>query len=271
VATVDGEWVTDWPWLAAQRGRWLKREKGTATLSPARLASRAQSNLAAFAEFVAREPGAHTPSRPAVAMAFLGPPGVPPPEVWDAYVAVHQELGATIPEAGALNPFDLVLALGCGWRRAVTNSGTSGQWGGWWKVAYAAMINQLAASVLATNRLLVAQFPQFALTDDDLLELPGDFTVSFLGACDCGHHRRECGHTCGRTCCFPRHDLGHWDPSTCDLRPFVDQAVRGTAAKRILGAAFAESLTYAALKREGRILLGPGGGQAVPRLPGAVG
>jgi hypothetical protein len=38
------------------------------------------------------------------------------------------------------------------------------------------------------------------------------------------------------------------------LRPFVDQAVRGTATNQILGAAFAESLTYRELERQARIL-----------------
>ncbi|MDQ6796679.1 MAG: hypothetical protein M3011_01425 [Actinomycetota bacterium] len=88
--------------------------------------------------------------------------------------------------AAPLNVFDLVLAFGCGWGRAVVRDG------GRWEVAYPAMINQVGASLVASNRLLANQFPQFALTSDDLLELPGDFAVSLLGSCDCGHHRREC-------------------------------------------------------------------------------
>jgi hypothetical protein len=190
-------------------------------------------------------------------MAFFGPSGGPPAELWDAYVAVHRELEAMVPNTTTLNTFDLMLAFGCGWRRTVV--GPVGQWHGRWEVAFAAMINQLSASVIATNRLLVDHFPQFALTDEDVLELPGYFTLSMLVSCDCGHHRRGCtsgpeGHACGRECCFPRHDLRRWDPAECHLRPFIDQAVRGTAVKQILGGAFAESLTYSALEREGRIL-----------------
>jgi len=167
-------------------------------------------------------------------------------------VEIHRRLVAAAPDPGTLNSFDLMASFGCGWGRDV--AGPVGRWPGRWETAYAVMINQLSASLAATNRLLIEQFPQFALTDDDLLELPGDFTVSLLGACDCDHHRRGCQHRCGRGCCFPPHDLGEWNPLVCHLRPFIDQAVRGTAAKQILGAAFAESLTYCALERQGRIL-----------------
>jgi hypothetical protein len=249
---VDDEWLADWPWLTVQRGRWLRERFGAGTLSPARLAVGAIDNFAAFADFVASRGGPEkSPPVSAVAMAFFGPAGVPPSDIWDYYVAIHQHAAADADPA-TLNPFDLMLAFGCGWRRAVKSTGEP--WRGRWEVAYAAMINQLRASVIATNRLLVDQFPQFALSPDDLLELPGDFTVSLLGACDCGHHRRGCRQTCRRRCCFPRHSLEAWDPLVCHLRPFVDQAVRGTATNQVLGAAFAESLTYCALEREGRIL-----------------
>jgi len=247
------EGVADWRWLATQRACWLQAEQGGRRLWPARLAVDAQSKLAGFTAYVSQQgPTASGPSGLAVAMAFFGPPGAPPPEVWDTFVRIHGELAASGPDPAALNPFDLMLAFGCGWRRRV--SGPVGTWGGRWEVAYAAMINQLQASVVATDRLLVDQLPQFALTEDDLLLLPGDFTLSLLGGCDCGHHRRGCGEACGRLCCFPRHDLNGWDPLGCHLRPFLDQAVRGTAAKQILGGAFSESLTYSALRAEGRIL-----------------
>jgi len=226
---------------------------GAGRLQPARLAADAQANLASFAAFIA-EAAADAPGPPmtAVAMTFFGPPGTPPREMWATFVTIHRELAAATPEPGTLNPFDLMLAFGCGWRRAA--AANSREWEGRWEVAYLSLINQVTASLVATNRLLVEQFPQFALHKDDLLALPGDFTVSLLAACDCGHHLRGCGNTCGRKCCFPPHDLASWDPSACHLRPFLDQAVRGTATKQILGAAFAESLTYSVLEREGRIL-----------------
>lgn len=255
---MDGEWTTDWSWLAGQRERWLREEFGSGTLWPARLAARAQSNLVAFTDYVARQaPQGGNPRPAAVGIAFFGPPGIPPPEIWNTYVALHEQLAAAVSNPASLNPFDITLALGCGWGRAAI--GPVGQWEGRWEVAYAAMINQLSASVLSTNRLLIDHFPQFAMTDDDMLELPGYFALSLLVSCDCGHHRRGCatvrdGHACERDCCFPPHDLRQWDPSECHLRPFIDQAVRGTAAKQILGGAFAESLTYSALEREGRVL-----------------
>lgn len=77
--------------------------------------------------------------------------------------------------------------------------------------------------------------------------------LALTGRCDCGHHLRGCTG-CGRGCCFTDHDLRSWDPYRCHLRPFVDQAVRGTAQRRILGGAFAASMLFRALEREGRIL-----------------
>jgi hypothetical protein len=249
---VDDEWAADWPVLAAERERWRRGNPASGGTLPARLAFGAHANFASFVDFVRHGPEGASHSEPALAMAFFGPPGSPPPEVWDGYVALHRRLAASVSGRRKLNPFDLMLAFGCGWGRSVL-AGARG-WHGRWEAAYATMINQVRASVIATNRLLVDEFPQFELTPDDLLELPGDFTVSLLGGCDCGHHRRECGNNCGRACCFAPHALAAWDPSACHLRPFIDQAVRGTAVRRILGAAFAESLTYYALAREGRIL-----------------
>jgi len=78
--------------------------------------------------------------------------------------------------------------------------------------------------------------------------------MSLLGACDCRHHRRDCRNRCGRGCCFGDHDTRTWDPDSCYLRPFIDQAVRGTAQRRILGGAFAESMLYRAIEAEGRVL-----------------
>jgi len=252
---VNDERVVDWAELAARRERWLRVGSGHGKALPARLALHAQANLAEFTDYCigsAHGPVSASLIASAVAMAFFGPPGLPPPELWRTYVDVHRQLAAKAPDPRTMNAFDLMLAFGCGWGRAVVRDG--GPWWGRWEVAYPAMINQVGASLLASNRLLANQFPQFALTSDDLLELPGDFAVSLLGSCDCGHHRRECQRRCGRECCFAPHDLGSWDPLTCHLRPFVDQAVRGTATGQILGGAFAESLTYRELERQGRIL-----------------
>jgi len=77
--------------------------------------------------------------------------------------------------------------------------------------------------------------------------------MSLTGRCDCRHHVRGCTG-CGRNCCFPDHDLRTWDPYRCHLRPFVDQAVRGTAQRRIMGGAFAASMLFRSLERDGKLL-----------------
>lgn len=254
MAPDGGVHVTDWAWLATQRDRWLWEHSGTRRLWPARLAVDAQAKLAAFTEYVATQAApAEIPCESAVAMVFFGPPGVPPPEIWTTYTARLERLGSAMPVLGRLNHFDLMLAFGCGWGRDVV---LGGQWEGRWEVAYAAMINQVKSSLIATSRLLFDQLPQFTLDEDDLIGLAVDFTLSLLGTCDCGHQRRSQTQLAGSPCSFPPHDLRSWDPSTCHLRPFIDQAVRGGATRRILGGAFAESLLYVALRREQRILRG---------------
>lgn len=244
----------EWADLAAQRAQWLRIGWLGGKPGPAELAREAQRNLAAFTDYCTSGDRSDATDLylAAMAMVFFGPASTPPAEVWDTFVAVHGELALVRPGRRALNPFDLLLAFGCGWRRDVDHE--RGGWWGRWEVAYAAMIFQVQASLVASNHLLVNRLPQFALDSDDLSELPGDFTVSLLGACNCGHHRRGCRASCGKECCYGPHDIGSWNPLTCHLRPFVDQAVRGTATKQILGGAFAESLIYRDLERQGRIL-----------------
>ena len=171
---MDDDWAPDWVSLAAQRERWLRVRLRHERLLPARLAVRAHTHFAAFVEEVfgaQGRPGSLNLEVSAAAIVFFGPPGPPPPEVWNAYVTLHRELAATASDAEALNVFDLVLAFGCGWRRPIDRR--RGGWWGRWETAYATMINQVRASLVATGRLLDNQFPQFPLNDDDLLELPG--------------------------------------------------------------------------------------------------
>ncbi|MCA1692725.1 MAG: hypothetical protein LC733_11210 [Actinobacteria bacterium] len=246
---MDGEWVVDWQELAALRERWARTGPSGRWL-PARIAAKVHENFAAFVAFVAVHVSGKVPPEPAMAMVFFGPPGIPPPEMWHSYQSLHERV-TVAAKPRELNPLDLMLAFGCGWRRAVVAE--EGPWWGRWEVAYATMINQVGASLRATNHLLAEQFPQFQLSRDDVLEFAGDFTVSLLGSCDCGHHRRGCRKECGRDCCFAPHDVAEWNPGKCHLRPFIDQAVRGTATRQILGAAFAESLTFRTMEREGRI------------------
>lgn len=244
----------DWADLAGQRARWLRIGWLGGKPGPAQLAREAQTNLAAFTDYcTSGDPSDATDlDLAAMAMIFFGPAGTPPAGVWETFVAVHGELTLATPERRALNQFDLMLAFGCGWRRDVDHR--RGGWWGRWEVAYAAMIFQVEASLVASNHLLANQFSQFALDSDDLSGMPGYFTVSLLGACNCGHHRRLCQASCDKECCYEPHDIGSWDPLTCHLRAFVDQAVRGTATRQILGGAFAESLIYRDLERQGRIL-----------------
>jgi hypothetical protein len=198
--------------------------------------------------------GADPRERAMAALVAVGPGGTPPPAVWEQLEALVEKYGPGAPDRprGGENPVDLTIAFGCGWGRIVEPGATG--WAGRFANAVLAMSAIVRASVSATNELLRNQLPQFALTSDDLDELPSYFALSLLGGCDCVHHRRGCGGACGRECCFGDHDLATWDPATCHLRPFVDQAVRGTAAEQILGGAFADSMLYRQLEREGRIL-----------------
>jgi hypothetical protein len=118
LAWVDAEWVTDWAELAALRERWLRHRWPDGVPGPGRLAAHARDNFAAFSDFVAaNHVGAVGPPPLAVAMVFFGPAGTPPPEIGEAAVAVHGQLEAAVADPAALNPFDLMLAFGCGWRR----------------------------------------------------------------------------------------------------------------------------------------------------------
>lgn len=246
--------MVDWAGLSATRVQWLRTRWLGGRPGPAQLGREAHGNLAEFTDHcTSGDPSEVTDvTLSAIAMVFFGPAGTPPSEVWDGYVAAHRELTLRRPKRRALNPFDLMLAFGCGWRRDVELG--RGPWWGRWEVAYAAMIFQVEASLVASGRLLANQFPQFALTSDDLSELPGDFAVSLLGSCDCGHQRRDGQPASDKACSYEPHDIGSWDPLKCHLRPFVDQAVRGTATNQIRGGAFAESLIYRDLERQGRIL-----------------
>lgn len=246
--------MPSWAQLLEGRDRWLIAVTGSVHVLPAELAIRVHEKFASFLQIVNGDFSAAAGhlDLAGAAFIFLGPNGHPPPEVWQAFAERYTSLAELTRGEQRLNPFDLVLAFGSGWGRTVSRG--AGGWSGRWEAAIAAMINQVRASLLVTSHLLDLHFPQFSLSQDDLLELPSYFTGALLGGCDCGHHRRGCGGTCGRGCCFPAHDLGSWDPAKCHLRPFIDQAVRGITGEQILGGAFAESLTFRALEGDGRIL-----------------
>ncbi|MPY94602.1 MAG: hypothetical protein GEV08_16535 [Acidimicrobiia bacterium] len=184
----------------------------------------------------------------AAAFTLFGPPtaGRPPEEIFEAFLAATAEL----PE-NRRNPFDLVIAFGSGWGRTVV---PAAGWEGRWEGAVLALVEQVRFAASATDELLKGQLGLDLVEHDELPSLAAGFAVSLLGRCDCAHHRRGCGGQCGRGCCFEDHELGRWDPARVPLRAFVDQAVRGTAQRRVLGAAFAEGLLYRALEPEGRVL-----------------
>jgi len=156
-----------------------------------------------------------------------------------------------ISAATGANVYDLALAWAVGWsplrapRPAVTVRPN--------EHALYALVEQAGASIAVSARML-AETTGLAVVDrDDHGSLAAIFGLSLAGLCDCGHHVRGCTG-CGRGCCFADHDLRTWDPLRCHLRAFVDQAVRGTAQRRILGGAFAEGMLFRALEREGRLL-----------------
>lgn len=209
---------------------------------------RATRRVRAFAEHAARRGLIDTADREALAVAAaiaLGPGGEPPTALIGALV---EAVGRHDDE----NPLDLAAAFGCGWRRAIVLGADA--WSARWDGAIDYLVGQVRASLQATADLIANQLPQFALSAEDLEELPEYFTIALVFACDCGYHKRTCRQRCGGECCSADHALTEWDPARCHLRAFVDQAVRGTARAQLLGGAFADSLLYKSLERDGRIL-----------------
>lgn len=181
------------------------------------------------------------------AVTFFRARTVPPPEA-----ALWQTLCAAAAAPPQPNPYDLALAWAAGWRGSRQRLGfTPGQTG---ELAVLGLIEQVEASLSASVRLLATQTGLRIVAPDETRSMAASMGMSLLGVCDCGHHLRTCNRTCGNSCCFPDHDIRTWDPARCHLRPFVDQAVRGTAQKRILGGAFASSMMFRLLEAEGRVL-----------------
>lgn len=162
----------------------------------------------------------------------------------------HQEM-LNINSITGANIYDLALAWAVGWNpirrpRPAANVQPT-------EPALYALIEQAGASIAVTSRMLAASTGLAVVDREDHGSLAAVFAMSITGRCDCGHHVRGC-IGCGRGCCFPDHDLRTWDPYRYHLRPFVDQAVRGTAQRRIMGGAFAASMLFRALEREGSLL-----------------
>ena len=149
------------------------------------------------------------------------------------------------------NPFDIALAFACGWstggfRRPFVR-GSVGD------TAVLALVEQVRSSLVASVRMLAEQIGIRIVANDEIPSMAADLGMSLLGSCACGHHVRQC-RGCGASCCYSDHDLRNWNPTVCHLRPFIDQAVRGSAQRRILGGAFASGMLFRLLEREGRLM-----------------
>lgn len=158
-------------------------------------------------------------------------------------LTIHSLMGA--------NLYDLALAWAVGWNpirapRAAVHVRPG-------ELALYGLIEQAGASISVSARMLAERAGLAVVEREEQGSLAALFGMSLTGRCDCGHHVRGCTG-CGRSCCFADHDLRTWDPYRCHLRPFVDQAVRGTAQRRIMGGAFAAGMLFRALEREGRLL-----------------
>lgn len=150
------------------------------------------------------------------------------------------------------HPYDLAVAWASGWRgQTGPTPFVRGQVS---ERAVLALVEQVESAVRVSVRLLSLQIGLTVVEPDEIVSMASVIAMSLLGACNCGHHLRGCGGSCGRSCCYPDHDLRTWDPGQCHLRPFIDQAVRGTAQRRILGGAFACSMMFRLLQAEGRLL-----------------
>jgi hypothetical protein len=223
----------DWPLLKQQIQDWRRAD------------ARRGSPLEDYARFLAWQ------DRPVDdlgrAIAFFLPVHAGPPDD-----AQWRRLSRIAVQPMSPNPFDLAVAWAAGWRGdqhvGAFVRGCVGE------LAVLALIEQVQLSLASTLRLLATQTGLAIVEHDEVTSMSAAIAMSLLGACDCGHHLRGCGGRCGRTCCFPVHDLRTWDPEACHLRPFIDQAVRGTARRRILGGAFAESMLFRMLEAEDRLL-----------------
>jgi len=183
----------------------------------------------------------------ALAVAYFLPRYSSPPNADEWRELCDGASGITRP-----HPYDPALAWAAGWRpRRSPGPFIPGQVG---ELAVLALAEQVEASLTVTLRLLAVQTGIAIVDREEIASTAYVITMSLLGVCDCDHHLRDCAHRCRRACCFPDHDLRTWDPDACHLRPFIDQAVRGTAQRRILGGAFASSMLFRILEAEGRLL-----------------
>ena len=181
-----------------------------------------------------------------LAVTFFTPRPASPPDDDQWQVLVN-----AVATPGNPNPYDVALAWAAGWRGdGVRGSFAPGRVG---ELAVLALVEQVQASLWASVRLLADQTGLAVVGADEIASMAAAMGMSLLGVCDCGHHLRGCPG-CGTSCCYPDHDLRTWDPTVCHLRPFIDQAVRGTAQRRILGGAFAASMLFRLLEGEGRLL-----------------
>ncbi|MFN0090572.1 MAG: hypothetical protein ACKVWR_09955 [Acidimicrobiales bacterium] len=199
--------------------------------------------------------GTSSTERAAAALVAIRParrPSAPPVEIWSA---LSGELERLDDAHCTTNPGDVCMAFGAGWGRSACFDRRD--WEGVWPNAFLELLAEVRVVLTAARRALDEVGVE--LTDRDIRELPAIIATSLLGLCDCGHHvRGGCARSDEHDCCFADHDLRTWRPEQgLHLRPFLDQAVRGLAAPRLLAGAFMQSIVYRILEREGRVLCRP--------------
>ncbi len=183
------------------------------------------------------------------AVAWLGPTTVPAdPHATDALI----EQASRDTEPRHESPVNVAVALGVGWHRSF-DPAAQGKWDGLWERAVFAVADEFQRSLQFTTSLLGRLVGDVHIDRSEQRSLAELFAIEFVRGCRCGRHRRSCLDPGGHRCCIAQHAIANWDPALAHLSAYVDQAVRGLAESTIRGAAFAEGMLFAELKRTDRL------------------
>jgi hypothetical protein len=183
------------------------------------------------------------------AVAWLGPTTVPAdPVATDALI----EQVSRDTEPRDESPVNVAVAVGVGWRRSI-DLAAQGKWDGLWERAVFAIADEFQRSLQFTTSLLARLVVDVRIERAEQRSLAELFAIEFVRGCRCGRHRRSCLDPGGHRCCIAQHAIANWDPALAHLSAYVDQAVRGLAESTIRGAAFAEGMLFAELKRTDRL------------------
>lgn len=203
----------------------------------------------AFLDEVMREGlvGADREEQVLAAVIWLGP-NLDPGSFLDPLVAAATARTAARGES----PVNVAVALGSGWGRELRRD-LSPSWDGPWERAIFAIADDFQRSLQFTASLLVRLVPRVHIDRREQRSFAELFALEFTLGCRCGRHRRICGDPSDHGCCISQHSIAAWDPSVAHLSAYVDQAVRGLAGNTIRGAAFADGLLFAELRRAQRV------------------